>query len=435
MTNEEKQALAEKIGNDASNAIQKKLEAFDEKAKAYANEAVKGMISKETFETWQTEGKNALKELEEIATKQGTTLTEIALKMTSSHVGTKSISQTLKDDEEELRKVYANGSGNKAYMINVGEKGEFVMKPFDQSKAVGPVASIAGVNGGTAASIFQAIDSASLLRLGGDSAIYSQYRNTKWVFELCNIINADYNTLMAMWYEEVVKTGSSGTTPEGTAKSLVQYAYNLKTSTYKKEAMLIGFTEEFSLDFARLQSDILGKGRVDVMNRINTAVLADIIAAATPYNSALAYKNGAVIPTVNYNDYLSIDALAAQVDNATFGQVANAAVMSTFKNHRVNTQMNSYGEFLMPPASLAGLAMVGNPAMATDDLLVGDFKQYNIILRGGLIVRIGYNGNDFAQNMFSAVIEQYYMDYISTIRAQAIVKGSTFAAVKTAITT
>jgi hypothetical protein len=89
----------------------------------------------------------------------------------------------------------------------------------------------------------------------------------------------------------------------------------------------------------------------------------------------------------------------------------------------------------MPPPSLAGISQVGNPAMGTDDLLVGDFKQYNVILRGGLIVRVGYNGTDFAQNMFSTVLEQYYFDYISAIRAVAIVKGSTFAAVKTALTT
>jgi hypothetical protein len=109
--------------------------------------------------------------------------------------------------------------------------------------------------------------------------------------------------------------------------------------------------------------------------------------------------------------------------------------MSTFKNHRVNTQIDGYGRFLMPPASLSGIAQVGNPAMNVDDLLVGDFKQYNIILRGGLIVRIGYNGTDFAQNMFSTVLEQYYFDYISAIRAVAIVKGGTFSAVKTAVTT
>jgi hypothetical protein len=318
-------------------------------------------------------------------------------------------------------------------MINVGEKGEFVMKPFDSTKTVGPVASISGINGGTAASIFQTIDAASLLRLGGDSTIISQYRNSAWVFDLCNIINASYDTMMAMWYEEVAKTGSSANVAEGGSKPLSQYAYTLKSSTYKKEATLIGFTEEFSLDFARLQSDIMGKGRVDLVNRINTAVLADIISAATAYNTGTEYKNGAALTA--YNDYLAIDAAAAQVDNATFGQGANAAVMSTFKNHRVNTQMDSQGRFLMPPASLGGIAMVGNPAMATDDLLVGDFKQYNIILRGGLIVRVGYNGTDFAQNMFSTVLEQYYFDYISSIRAAAIVKGQTFAAIKTAITT
>jgi hypothetical protein len=81
------------------------------------------------------------------------------------------------------------------------------------------------------------------------------------------------------------------------------------------------------------------------------------------------------------------------------------------------------------------LNFVGNPAMGVDDVIVGDLKQFNVILRGGLLMKIGYNGTDFAQNMFSVVLEQYYFDYISAIRAAAIVKGTTFAAVKTAITT
>jgi hypothetical protein len=48
-------------------------------------------------------------------------------------------------------------------------------------------------------------------------------------------------------------------------------------------------------------------------------------------------------------------------------------------------------------------------------------------------VKVGYNGTDFAQNMFSVVIEQYYYDYISAARTPAIVKGPDFATVKTAI--
>jgi hypothetical protein len=306
-------------------------------------------------------------------------------------------------------------------------------------KTVGPVATISGINSGTAASIFQSIDATSLLRIAGDAPIISQFRNSKWIFDLCNVINAGFDQSMAIWYEEVAKTGASATVAEGALKPLSQYAYNAHTATYKKEATLVGFTEEFSLDFARLQSDILGKARIDVINRINTAVLADILSAATAYNTATSYKTargGAITDdATHYNDYLAIDAMAAQVDNATFGQQANAAVMSTFRNHALNTQLNGQGSFLMPPALLQNLTWVGNPAMAVDDVMVGDFKQYNIILRGGLIVRVGYNGTDFAQNMFSVAIEQYYFDYISALRAVAIVKGQTFATVKTAITT
>lgn len=437
MTQEELDLIKKAVGKQASDAIVLALNDYDEKAKAFANEAAKGKISEERFKEFQGEQAKATEKMEAILVKQGTTISELSLQIEAGKaVGCKSIAETLHNDEAELKKVYENGSGNKQYMLTVNDKGEMVMKPHAAAKTVGPVATISGINGGTAASIFQSIDAASLLRLGGDSTIISQYRNTTWLFDLVTIVNAGWDNMMAMWFEEVVKTGTSATVAEGAAKPLVQYGYTLKTQTYKKEAQIIGFTEEFSLDFARLQSDILGKGRTDVMNRINTVMLADLTAAATAYNTGTAYKNGvALSPTVNYNDYLTIDAAAAQVDAATFGAKANAAIMNTYKNHRVNTQMDSQGRFLMPPAALNGITMVGNVAMGTDDLIVGDLKQFNLILRGGLIVRVGYNGTDFAQNMFSTVIEQYYYDYISTIRAVAIVKGATFSAIKTAITT
>ena len=435
LTQEDLNVIQSSVGKQAGEKITAALNEYDAKAKEFANAASKGKISEEVFKAFEKESDDAKTKMQDILVKQGTTITELALKIDQAKaVGAKSIAQTLFEDESELKKVYEQGSGNKQYMLLMNEKGEYVMKPHSTVKAVGPVASISGINGGTAASIFQAIDASSLLRLGGDSSIISQYRNTTWLFDLVTIVNAGWDNMMAMWFEEVVKTGTSATVAEGGVKPLVQYGYTLKTATYKKEAMLIGFTEEFSLDFARLQSDILGKGRVDVMNRINTALLADLVSAATAYSTGTQYKNGAAI-TANYNDYLAIDAAAAQVDAATFGAKANVAIMNTFKNHRVNTQMNTYGEFLMPPASISGIAMVGNPALGTDDLIVGDLKQMNLILRGGLVVRVGYNGTDFAQNMFSTVIEQYYYDYISAIRAVAIVKGSTFTAIKTAITT
>lgn len=437
MTPEEKKALAEQIGKEATEAVNKQLVAYEAKAKEFAETVAKGNITKEAFETYQSAAKEALESVKSICEKQGTTINTILSKLNTSEVGVKSIGEVLEGEEAELKKVFQNGSGTKTYMVQINAKGEFVMKPFDTTaKAAGPHATTANVGTvGNTSSIAQSIDAASLLRLGGDSPIISQYRNSSWVFDLCNIVNAGFEMPFAMWYEEVAKQGASATTAEGVSKAITQYAYTLKTASYKKEATLIGFTEEFALDFARLQSDILGKGRTDVINRINTAVLANIITAATAYNTSTSYKNGAALGAGTYNDFITIDALAAQVDSNTFGSMANSAVMSTYKKHRLGVTMDSQGRFINTPDFLANVAMVGNPAMGVDDILVGDFKQYNIILRGGFLVKIGYNGTDFAENRFSVVLEQFYYDYISSIRAAAIVKGTTFAAVKTALTT
>lgn len=427
--NEQKVLLAcKKLVEQAKQSMIDRKMSPDE-LKALAG-AIQGEIKSE-------DGKNLaeqMAELKEFARKQGTTLQEIGLKLNGAEAGNKSIGQVLEETKDELRDVYQRGSGAKTFMVQINHKGEFVAKPFDTTKAAGPHATTANVGGaGNTASIAQSIDAASLLRLGGDSPIISQYRNTPWVFDLCNLVNAGYEMPLAMWYEEQAKQGASSNVAEGGTKPLSQYAYTLKTDTYKKEATLIGFTDEFALDFARLQSDILGKGRTDLINRINTAVLGRVTSAATPYNTATQFKNGAALSAAN--DYIALAAMAAQVDNATFGANANAAVMSTYKKYRMGTITDSQGGWLDRPSVLGNLAFVSNPSMATDDVMVGDFKQYNVILRGGLIVRVGYNGTDFAENKFSVVLEQFYFDYISAIRAAAIVKGATFAAVKTAITT
>ena len=186
------------------------------------------------------------------------------------------------------------------------------------------------------------------------------------------------------------------------------------------------------MDFERLQGDILNKGKVDLVNRINTAILANIITAATAYNTSASFGTRAANAV---NDWVALAAMAAQVDSATFGANANAAIMSTFKKYNIGTLQTSQFEWIDTPDVLSNLAMIGNPAMGADDVLVGDFKQYNILLRGGLIVKVGYNGTDFVENRFSTVLEQFYFDYISSLRTPAIVKGTTFATAKAAITT
>ena len=347
--------------------------------------------------------------------------------------GAKSIAQTLKENNEKIEKVRSNGVGNVKFHVFMNTKGEWVAKPlsFDpDTKAAGPHATIDDVTtSGNTASISQTIDAATLLRLGGNSPVVSQFRNSPWIFDLCNLQNASLDLPFALWYEEQVKQGASATTAEGATRNTVQYAYELKSATYKKESCLISVTDEWAIDFARLQSDILGKGRTDLINRINTAVLANLISAATAYNSSASFGTVA-----DANEFDAIAAMAAQVDNDTYGgNMANAAVMSTFKKYRMGVEKNGFSSYLNRPDVLSNINFVGNRAMGTDNILVGDFKEYNIILRGGFIVKVGYNGSDMADGKFSTVMDQYYFDYISEIRKPAIVKGTTFSTVKAAI--
>jgi hypothetical protein len=435
MTTEEKSALLETIGDEATKSVQKELKTYEAKVKEFAEEAVKNgnLITEKSFNDYKAAADKALDAIKEIATKQGTTLTEVVAKIETNQIGTKSIGEVFEENKEDLRKIYSNGQGQKTFMINMNKKGDYVMTPFDTTKAAGPNASIDGIGAGNVASITQSLDAATLLRVGAGSEINSQYRNSSWVFDLCRTIRASFNSSMpfAMWFDELAKDGSSATTAEGGTKPSVQYKYQLNSQTYKKEAALVGFTQEFALDFAQLESDIRGKAAVDVINRVNAAILPNIIAAATAYNSGVSFQGGTPVPDAN--DFDVIAAMAAQVDNATFGAVANAAVTSTFKKYRMGITKNAQNSYLNPPAVLGGIGFVGNPDMAADSVLVGDLKQYNILLRGGLIVRVGYNGTDFAQNMYSVVLEQFYFDYISNIRKVAIVKGPDFATVKTAI--
>lgn len=440
LTKEELQTVKETVGDQAKEAIKAELDAYEVKVKKIADEAAKnnGGVSKETFDEYKTASETALAAVKAIAEKQGTTLEALQLKIETGDAPTKSISEVLEADKEQLREIYTKRSGQKTYMVSMNKNGGMSMKPFDETntvKTTGPVASIAGINGGgNAASITQSLDAATLLRVGAGSPIFGQYRNTPWIFDLCNTVNGSFNSSMpfAMWFDEQPKSGASATTTEGATKPATQYIYQLNSATYKKEATLVGFTNEFQLDFAQLESDIMDKSRIDVINRVNSAILPNIISAATAYNTAASFNNGTAVPSTN--DFDAIAAMAAQVDNATFGSArANAAVMSTFKKYRMGITKNTQGSYLNVPDVLSGIGFVGNAAMAADDVLVGDLKQYQILLRGGLIVRVGYNGTDFAQNMYSVVLEQFYFDYISSIRKAAIVKGPDFATVKTAI--
>ncbi len=434
-------ALTKTLGEQAASKIKAEMEAYDVKWKALSEqiEKQKGGVTEAQFTEWKAASDKMIEEVKDIAAKQGTTLAELTLNMKGGNKTTaKSVYEQLMEDAESIKQMTFDGSKNqsKTYMLDFGAGGHLLTPvKFNNDlkyKAAGPHASIANTDGaGGVSSISQSLDAATLLRVGLGSPVYNQFRNTPWIFDLCNTINGTYDasSAFAMWFDEVAKDGGSTTVAEGATKPKTQYKYVLKSQTYKKKATILELTEEFNIDFAQLENNILNVGRTDLLNDVNSDILADIMDNASTYDSGEAFLNSTAVP--NVNDYDAIAALAAQVDSATFGSIqANAAVMSTNKKYRMGITKNELGSYLNRPDVLANVGFVGNPAMGSDALLVGDFKQYNILLRGGIIVRIGYNGTNFAENKFSIVMEQFYINYITTARKPAIVAGPDFATIK-----
>lgn len=431
----EKKALVDEIGAAATKKVEAVLADHNVKMLGIVEEAKKNNgVSQEDFETLKAAQEAATIKMEKIAKEQGKTLGDIKSAIgTAGAVKGDSIAALLKKEEKNLAKVFNSGSGTADYEIFM-HKGDVYMRPYDRAKAAFTHATIDDVDDpSNASSIAQSLDATSILRLGADAEVINQYRNSPYIFDLCNTITASQADKLAIWINETDKQGGSTAVVEGASKPKSQYFYELKSSPYRKEATLLTFTEEFDMDFSRLQQNAVASARIDLVNRINTAILPRLLSAATTYSTGATFA--AIAELSDPNDFDAIAAMAAEVDSATFGGAqVNAALMSTFKKYAMGLTKDLQQAYLNTPDVIKNVAFVGNPGMAADDVIVGDFKQYNIMLRGGMIMKVGYNGTDFAENKFSVVLEQYYFDYISTIRAKALVKGQTFATVKTAIT-
>lgn len=420
---EEKNALIDEVGSQvvgkAESVINESTKEIQEKLKGLSDG---NKLTEEQYKELKDTQEKYNEKLEKTLKDQGTSITELKETISKNELTGDSIAQKLEKDKEDLKKIYSqSGVGAKSYMLTIGADNKPVLKDYVHG-------TVDAIETGSLASIAQNFDASSILRMGAGAQMQDLYRNTPYIFDLCNTVTTSIDQKLAMWMDELPVTGSSDTVVEGGTKPKVNYKYELQSDPYKKEAKLVSFTQEFDMDFGELEQRILENGRTDLINNINTKILPRIEAAASAYNTATEFKGGEVITSPH--DFDVIAAMAAQAENATFGGVSvNAALVDTFKKWRMGVQRDNENNYLNAPNVLNGISVVGNPGVTTGNVTVGDFSQYNILLRGGIIVKVGYNGTDFAENKFSVVMEQFYYDYISSNRATALV-SDTFANVK-----
>lgn len=386
----------------------------------------KGMIDSSALDAKITELKNGLtttefKALTDKLEEQGTIITELKGKV-GTKATTKNMLQAFKDEieesKDELADIRRNRSGSKA----------FTLKDFGIGSTKAAAVTMTVDPGAGDASIVEQGSAASLLRLG-DGPIYETQRGVPFILSFVTVGNTDSSALI--WFDEVATEGAFAVTAEGTAKPLIQYKFERRTAEYRKAAGYTVITDEFTNDFPRLVSTINRLMRIDVRNKMNALILADMITSASAYS-----YSGLDDLVDNADDYAAIGAAIAQLQNNYY--TPNVLVINPGDAWRMRlTKSTGDGQYLMPPFSWNGQTyefgrVIVDPAVAIGNFFVGDGNVYNVDLKGDIIVRIGFNSDDFIKNQYSMVVEQYFYNYISQARKSGLIYGN-FAAIKAAI--
>lgn len=462
LNNVEKNALIDEIGKQSAGKAQEVIDKAQKSIEGLLEQNNGKFATKEDVDKLKDIQSKATEDLTNILKEQGKTLADF--RSSIEHAETKSaptLSELMEANRGEIELAFKHRATFDAE-LKANAKGEIVAIRKDYSEAYNgaikgslpresakevaekAVQKAAGITGtvdllsgaGTLASIASALTAASILRVGvgASSAIVNQFRNSPFIFDLCTTSTVPLTEGTAVWLDESLVEMGIATVAEGGTKPLSQITYTVRNAEYKKKAHILVFTDEFKNDFALLEAQIKSNGLLELTNEIQKDVVASMFTAATAYNTATQFKGGVVVP--NVNDYDALAALSAQVRAATFGAYPNGALMGSYKSDRIGITKDTQGNYIGVPPSIQNLQFIGNRVVDdvnVDNVLVGDFKQYNVQFKGGVIVRTGYNNNDLITNKITTVMEQYYFNYISALRATALVKGTTFAAVKTAI--
>jgi hypothetical protein len=420
-------ALVAKVGTDvavkiqeATSPLQRKLDDFEaaskiapptpEQVKAI-NDAVKAESDK----------------LTDILKKQGEDITALKAKIDTgeSSENGDSVMKVLMSMKDEIAKVYQAKTGQveirMGYQVGKNGKYELVAKAADVHNT-----TTVGAN----ASITQNVTTAAILRGGGDDTIETLQRSRPWILDFVSVGNT--TAPMLAWFDEVPKQGNFAVTAEGAVKPLVMYTFNRTSSDYKKAAGRAKITEEFNTDFPRVVSTIKDLMQVDCKNVMNDLILTDMIANAS------AYSNAGLVGTINNaTDWDAIAAAAGQLGNSYY--TPNVLVMNNNRGIIAATSKDTTNQYINYSPVLAeinagGLQMIKHPSVAIGNFFLGDGSVYKVLLKGDLIVRIGYSNDDFDRNQYSLVVEQYFYSYIPQARKAGLVYGG-FTAIKASIET
>lgn len=403
LTEQQFNDLVSKVGNEAATKIKEQFAASEKSINDKIADVQKGMMTAANFETFKAEElskvSEKLQQVEDILKEQGTVLN--ALK-DNNPAQPKTLEDILSDPEtiKQIKAVQKAGNG----VIEI-PLSNVVVKTAGSTSIGNSIQAMTPPPNSPYLPAAAPLDATNFFGI-----IY----NPNFIINYVN--RGRTNFALLPWVNETSVEGAATQVQEGAAKPLWNTRFKVEMSQAKKTAAMSVITEEFDQDLPGFTTIVQRLLTETVARKWDDDVYAAVILAATAYN--ITGLNGQVDDA---NLYDALRAMIAQVGKNNFN--ANFAGINPVTGALLEMQKSATDRlYLTPPflQRLQGMLREGNK-VAEGNALVGDITQYNVDVYKDMVLKVGYNNDDFQRNQFSTIAEVRYHDYISTNRKTALV--------------
>jgi len=220
---------------------------------------------------------------------------------------------------------------------------------------------------------------------------------------------------------------------EGVAKANGLVQYTEVSVAVKKVAGFIKVSKEMLSDLSFVQAEINNDLMMSIEQNMDTQLLNGTGIGNNidgVINQATAWAAGIFAGAVTNPTVIDVLRVAkAQIEGADF--LPTHIVLHPDDVARIEMSKTTQGEYTYPNFStgmapnmqLSGLTIISSTNMVSDNFLVGDFTKFNVRVREGVNIQVGYEGDDFARNMVSILAEARLCSFVKQNDVTAFVKG------------
>jgi hypothetical protein len=402
LTEQQFNDLVSKVGDEAATKIKERFAAAEKAINDKIADVQKGMMTSKEFEDFKAENlakiTEQLQKVEDVMKEQGNILNSLK---EATPAQPKTLESILSDENtiKEIKAIQKKGSGSIEIPLS-----NIVIKTAGNTSIGNSIQPMTPPPNSPYLPAAAPLNATNFFGI-----IY----NPNFIINYVNRGRTNYSLLP--WVNETSVEGGATQVQEGAQKPLWNTRFKVEMSHAKKTAAMSVITEEFDQDLPGFTTIVERLLTDTVVRKWDDDIYAAVIAVAKAYT--ITGLNGKVDDA---NLYDALRAGIAQIGKKNFN--ANFIGINPVTNALVEMQKSAQDRlYLMPPflQRIMSILREGNK-VAEGYALTGDITQYNVDVYKDIVLKVGFNDDDFRRNQFSVISEIRYHDYISDNRKDAL---------------